>query len=170
MKCCKGCGVEKELVDFAMDATKKDGRVNKCKVCRNADSAARYAAKHEQITAAKNAYRAANRHLARANTAAWSAANPLRRQATRAAYRARKRGAEGSYKAEDISRLLTLQRGRCAVCAASLKAGYHIDHVQPLALGGSNDRTNLQLLCPPCNLSKGPKDPLVFANARGKLF
>lgn len=170
MKCCKGCGIQKPLTDYAMDATKKDGRVNQCKTCRNAQSAERYATKRDEIAAGKLAYRSANRHIAREQTAAWAAANPLMRQANRAKYRARKRGAVGAYTAEDIERLKTLQRGRCAVCAVSLKAGYHVDHFQPLALGGSNDRMNLQLLCPPCNLSKGPKDPLVFANQRGRLL
>lgn len=170
MKVCKACGVDKTPSDFAMDATKKDGRVNQCKQCRNAQSAARYAAKGEQIAAKKLAYRSANRHLARAHTVAWAAANPLSRQANRAKYRARKRGAGGAYTAEDIKQLKLLQRGRCAACTVRLENGFHVDHFQPLALGGSNDPTNLQLLCPPCNLSKGAKDPFAFANQRGRLL
>jgi 5-methylcytosine-specific restriction endonuclease McrA len=33
----------------------------------------------------------------------------------------------------------------------------HIDHVIPLAEGGTNALSNLQLLCAKCNLAKGKK-------------
>ena len=33
-----------------------------------------------------------------------------------------------------------------------------VDHIVPRARGGQNERTNLQLLCEPCNASKGAKD------------
>lgn len=31
----------------------------------------------------------------------------------------------------------------------------HVDHKQPMALGGSDDDSNLQYLCAPCNKAKG---------------
>jgi hypothetical protein len=34
------------------------------------------------------------------------------------------------------------------------EAGYDIDHIQPLFLGGSNDPANLQALCPSCHRVK----------------
>jgi hypothetical protein len=49
-------------------------------------------------------------------------------------------------------------RGLCAECGANigseLEAPPSIDHIMPLAIGGSNDLANLQLLCQPCNLKK----------------
>ena len=42
--------------------------------------------------------------------------------------------------------------------------------IKPLARGGTNQRTNLQLLCPPCNLSKSAKDPIDFMQSRGFLL
>jgi len=33
-----------------------------------------------------------------------------------------------------------------------------VDHIVPRARGGQNEPTNLQLLCEPCNASKGAKD------------
>lgn len=170
MKVCSRCSVEKVFSEFTLDPTKKGGYAHQCKSCRNEVGAQRYVRKREEILAKKLAYRSENRHLAREYTAAWSVANPMRRQAARAAYRARKRGADGSFSVADVALLMRLQRGRCAACSANLKAGYHVDHLHPLALGGSNDRTNLQLLCPSCNLSKGPKDPIVFAQERGRLL
>lgn len=81
---------------------------------------------------------------------------------------ARQKGAEGRHTAADIEALLTAQRHRCIYCRSKL-VKCHIDHVVPLVLGGSNDKENLQILCPPCNLSKGAKDPVTFANQLGLL-
>jgi 5-methylcytosine-specific restriction endonuclease McrA len=62
------------------------------------------------------------------------------------------------------------QRLRCAVCCACLKAGYELDHILPLAAGGRTQRVNLQLLCMPCNRSKGAKNPTDFMQQQGFLL
>lgn len=54
-------------------------------------------------------------------------------------------------------------RGLCTNCNSdmsglvSLAQSKHFDHVVPLAQGGINDVTNIQLLCAECNLEKGPE-------------
>lgn len=56
------------------------------------------------------------------------------------------------------SLLMEAQRGRCAnpLCKARLRDGAtHLDHIRPIARGGSNELGNLQLLCQRCNTSKG---------------
>lgn len=63
-----------------------------------------------------------------------------------------------------------LQRWKCAVCRASLKAGYDLDHIMPLARGGTNESSNLQLLCVPCNRRKHTKHPVDFMRSRGFLL
>lgn len=51
-------------------------------------------------------------------------------------------------------------QGRCVYCGVDLSgllstlSPSHFDHIVPLAHGGLNDVTNLQLLCKPCNLKK----------------
>lgn len=48
----------------------------------------------------------------------------------------------------------------CAYCDCDLTvpdARYAIDHIYPLARGGSNDLENLTMSCQPCNASKGDK-------------
>ena len=52
-------------------------------------------------------------------------------------------------------RLAVFERdgGRCVECGSSFDVQY--DHVIPLALGGAGTVENLQILCAPCNQSKG---------------
>lgn len=80
----------------------------------------------------------------------------------------------GSFTVEDVNRLYFLQKGKCASCIKKLKTDgrdrFHVDHVMPVALGGSSNPENLQLLCPGCNRKKSAKHPLDWAKENGKLF
>lgn len=85
--------------------------------------------------------------------------------------RARKKASGGTHTAADIAAIAKAQGHRCAYCRADLrKTKRHVDHIMPLALGGSNDKSNIQLTCQPCNLSKGARDPIAFAQERGMLL
>lgn len=86
--------------------------------------------------------------------------------------KAARRNAPGRWTDEDIKSRMKLQRGRCAYfmhCKAILSDGFHCDHITPLARGGTNYPSNLQLTCPTCNLSKGAKPADVFARQIGCL-
>lgn len=100
--------------------------------------------------------------------------NPETFAAIRNRRRARFAGAEGSHSKEEIIDLLGKQSCKCATCTIKLKksgAGiYHVDHIMPLAKGGSNWISNIQLLCPGCNLRKHDKHPLDWAKQNGKLL
>jgi 5-methylcytosine-specific restriction endonuclease McrA len=104
----------------------------------------------------------------------WADANPESAVACQSRRRALKAASSGSYTRKDVTGLLEMQRGKCASCACKLKKSgkhrYHVDHVMPLAKGGSNGRENIQILCPPCNLKKSAKDPYLFAQSMGRLF
>jgi len=50
-------------------------------------------------------------------------------------------------------RILLRGKGRCVKCGS--RENLEIDHVVPLARGGSNRLENLQLLCQDCNRRKG---------------
>lgn len=53
-------------------------------------------------------------------------------------------------------------KGRCQLCFKDMTGlrepvrDLELDHIIPLALSGSNDPTNFQLVCRTCNRSKGP--------------
>jgi 5-methylcytosine-specific restriction endonuclease McrA len=117
-------------------------------------------------------WRQANPDKRSAQSSRWQAANPDKVAATQHAIRARKRGAKGKFTKADIDRLFALQGGKCASawCKKSIEAKREIDHVIPLALGGCNDVSNLQLLCPTCNRRKWAKHPIDFAQENGMLL
>lgn len=96
-------------------------------------------------------------------------ANPQRYTCYRRNYRALKRNAKGSHTVSDIECLLQKQEHSCNYCSCDVSLNYHVDHIQPLSLGGRNDITNLQILCPTCNLSKSNKEPKQYEKEIGIL-
>ena len=70
--------------------------------------------------------------------------------------------ADGTFSGEDIIRIQDEQGYCCKYCQADTSVLFHVDHVVPLSRGGSNWPTNLQVLCPSCNLRKRDKMPEEF--------
>lgn len=105
----------------------------------------------------------------------WRENNPERASIVRVANyntrRALKMGAEGTHTKDEIAALLARQKYKCAECGTSVrkKEGRHVDHITPLSKGGTNWISNLQILCPSCNLHKAAKDPIDFARSKGRL-
>ena len=119
-------------------------------------------------------WRSENLELARAGSrkvaARWVKENRERHAANCRTRKARKRNAEGRHTDKDIKRILKLQRHKCAWCKICIRVEYHVDHIMPLARGGSNWPSNIQCLCPTCNLSKHARDPIEFAQSEGRLL
>lgn len=69
-----------------------------------------------------------------------------------------------------IEQLFETQEGLCFYCDAFLVDGQiHKDHIMPLALWGPNDVKNIVLACAACNLSKGSKHPIHFAQSSARI-
>lgn len=134
---------------------------------RNKINTSHKARREANIVAAKcreAAYRAANKDKIKISVMVWQKANPDKCRAFARNRRARILCAEGAHSAADTNRIRLAQRNRCAYCRESLGRRGHLDHIKPLARGGSNWPSNLQWLCVACNLSKSAKDPIDFAH------
>lgn len=106
----------------------------------------------------------------RQNNPESSAANNHRR-------RTRRKNAEGSFSLNDLSSILSRQRSLCVYCHRKIsflprkgELKTHVDHIMPLARGGSNWPSNLQMTCFQCNTRKGAKDPFKWAQQIGRLL
>lgn len=99
----------------------------------------------------------------------WSDNNPERKLASTHKRRALKLNGGGTYHVSDIENLIITQDSKCVYCKTDLivdsRKNYHIDHIMPLCLGGSNYPENLQLLCAKCNWSKGGKHPEKYKSS-----
>lgn len=111
-----------------------------------------------------------NKDEYRRKAKAWYLKNIDKAKAASRVHGGKRRCAEGSFSVNDIENLHARQRGRCATCKKRIGKKYHVDHIMPINLGGTNYPENLQLLCPFCNMSKHDKHPDEWARINGLLF
>lgn len=134
-----------------------------------------YAKHREKRLAVNRRYRDNNRDKIREMKRRYSKEHPESEIVRSQNRRARHAAAAGRHTQKDILELLERQASKCGTCKKRFckkngKLQYHVDHVMPLARGGSNDPSNLQLLCPPCNRKKQALHPDEWAKRNGKLF
>lgn len=184
-KTCTRCGASCDPREFPRDKQKRDGLSSICRDCNRAKSLAWAQKNTEQNRARAAAWKAANPDKARQAGAEWRAKNAGRKRASDAnwrqnnpdkvrlqssARRARVRSAGGSVSPDIVSKLYTLQKGKCPCCGERLGKKFHLDHIVPLVEGGLHDDSNLQLLRERCNLQKNRKNPIAYMQEKGFLL
>lgn len=130
-----------------------------------------YKSKNKEAVARRQAaYVAKNARKIKENKAAYKKAN--REIFIRSGHKRRaiKRAVGGTLSRGLTNKLLKLQKGKCPCCNQPLGSDYHLDHIMPLALGGSNTNENIQLLRSVCNMRKHTKHPVDFMQSRGFLL
>ena len=170
MKTCSKCKTEKQFSDFTKDASRKDGIDPFCRACKSIKHKLYAPMRPKQNTEKMKDWRSANKDRANENRKAWYAKNPDAMRIQAHNRRARKRSNGGALSANLSAKLFKLQRGKCACCKRPLGDDYHMDHIMPIALGGSNTDDNMQLLTATCNQEKWKKHPVDFMQQRGFLI
>lgn len=159
-----------------------------CVTCQQRNNAAYLpayaAARGDDLKAYMNAYYLARRGEFVQRARKWKKANPEKSrasnaasakrniEATRTKTRNRRAAARtrGTHSAADVKAIYAEQKGKCAYCRRVVGSEYHVDHVMPIKLGGMNDRSNLQITCCDCNVRKGARHPVDFAQSIGLLI
>jgi 5-methylcytosine-specific restriction endonuclease McrA len=124
----------------------------------------------DKIKQHKANYIAKNPDKVKESKAAWRSKNHDAIKVLGHNRRAKLRSSGGRLSKDIEIKLLEMQRGMCACCRLPLDNDYHIDHIIPLALGGTNTDDNVQLLRAKCNMQKGAKHPIDFMQERGYLL
>jgi len=166
------------------------GMTTHCRRCESKRAAAKYCANRERALAANKAWCQANperrREVRRKSYAKYAGTSEFReherqrylrrrhteeyrlsRATAKANRRARALGGEGRHSTRDLLAQRERQKGRCFWCKAKVGTRPHSDfepdHVVPLALGGSNDSSNIVISCPSCNRHKSSRHPIEWA-------
>lgn len=130
-------------------------------------AAERYLINAEKIKKASSARYLEKTEECQARNRLWREKNREKSKAINKINKMRRRAAPGICTQQDIARMRIEQRMQCKYCKACLEPGYHLDHIMPITLGGTNWPENLQLLCPTCNLRKNAKHPEEFERQIG---
>lgn len=115
-------------------------------------------------------YNEENKEAIKAQQKQWRIDNPEKQRQKNRNIKAKRKGAIGKFSHEDVSALLYKQKYKCGFCFINISKKFHVDHILPIKLGGSNWPENLQILCPSCNLRKNAKHPIDWAQENGRLL
>lgn len=171
---CEACRTLKPLSDFPKASDRHRGVASYCRACTSSLRSTRYRA---SLNAQKRKWMESNPGKSTEYSRRYAQAHPEKRRELRARLkannpemyaaiaktgennrRARERNAPGKASTAQILARWEYYGGMCWMCGAPAE---HIDHVKPLAKGGSNWPANLRPACAPCNLSKRDSWPFT---------
>jgi 5-methylcytosine-specific restriction endonuclease McrA len=163
-----GCGKCTDCQAIYLDKYRKNNREKYLSRLRDYHQRNR-----ERVLSRQRDYYEKNSEQLREKTRNYFKENPEVKRKHERKRRAQKAGTDGLGLDFCEEKALRMQRGRCASCQDKVGGAnkkYHVDHIVPLSRGGSNESTNLQILCVECNLRKSAKDPIEWANENGRLL
>jgi 5-methylcytosine-specific restriction endonuclease McrA len=128
-----------------------------CRTCKRERKAAWDATHKAEQRAYFLAYYPLHREEILANNYRWMRVDPERTKLKNQVSNARRKEAPGHCTPEQLAARIAFFGGKCWMCGAPWE---HIDHVKPLAKGGSNWPANLRPACSTCNLRKSDQWPL----------
>lgn len=129
-----------------------------CRKCAQNRDRERHQRDPERTKKRVKKWRLNNKDQYQGHARKWQKANPLQCAMIVARRRARKASAKGSHSAEEVQNLLKAQMNSCCGCGVSFDfVPFTQDHITPLFKGGTDFIENIQLMCQPCNDSKGTK-------------
>lgn len=143
---------------FARKSAKKWYHLNKNKINK------------EKRSAYQKEWYQKNKEKVKSYSYDWRLKNPEKNKKSRRISESKRRAVEGNFNKNQLDELFKKQKYKCFNCLKSVRKKYHIDHIIPLYLGGTNWIENIQILCPKCNLSKGKDHPIDWAQKNGKLL
>jgi 5-methylcytosine-specific restriction endonuclease McrA len=112
---------------------------------------------YEGVAAYKRVYYEQNREEVIARSTEWAENNLEKVRQFKANNRRKRRAAKhasrGSFTAKEFEELCERYGNKCLSCG-SMSVVLEADHVVPLTRGGSDDISNIQPLCGPCNRRK----------------
>lgn len=163
LKQCRTCKVEKSLNSFHRDSRSADARNSRCKACtseymknRHSPIGREHLRKPDKLCNACKERKDKSEFYKSDN-----ACKPCRKDKDKGRKRNRSVDADRAHEAKrrgapfraGVPAFMRKHMTKCAACGAT--ENLEIDHVMPLALGGTSALKNLQMLCKTCNTRKG---------------
>ena len=172
-KICTKCKIEKPLSEFYKNKATLDGLQYMCKICvleyhqsHKKEKAKYYREYHENNKEELNAYALEYNKTHKEEIAEYQKAyfKTDKGKSARSKAAHKRRAIKLGATVEDFNPSDIFKRDGyiCQLCKKKTRPGYkrthplypHLDHIQPLSLGGEHSRRNTQTLCAHCNLTK----------------
>lgn len=153
-KYCYDCETEKPATNefFHANKSSKDGLYTYCKECTN---------RRIQLIHAKAPEKNTDR------VRKWREDNPEEYKVQNKVIKARRRAAGQMPTKDVLEELYEQSEDHCMYCGIRLFGEYHLEHMNPIVRGGSNEIENLAVVCADCNLNKGDKTFTEWVAVRG---